>query len=199
MPTTHPLSREHTGDRLSAAIRRAQANLMRLQHDDGHWCGELFVDSTLCSDYVLYMHWADEVDPVLLEKCVAHIRRRQLEDGGWNIYEDGPSDVNASVKAYFALKLAGHLPSQPWMHEARACILRLGGIPRMNTYAKLYLALLGQFPWKYLPTVPVEMVFFPKWSPFNLYEMSSWSRAMLIPLAILNHHKPTRQLAAEFQ
>ena len=53
-------------------------------------------------------------------------------------------------------------PTQPWMQEARACILRLGGIPQMNTYAKLYLALLGQFPWKYLPTVPVEIVFFPQ-------------------------------------
>jgi hypothetical protein len=94
-------------DPISRAIARAQANLFRLQHDDGYWCGELFVDSTLCSDYVLYMHWAGEVDPVLQEKCVAHIRRRQLEDGGWNIYEDGPSDINASVKAYFALKLAG--------------------------------------------------------------------------------------------
>ena len=197
MSFIHPIDLEQTGDRIGSAIRRAQSNLLRLQHDDGHWCGELFVDSTLCSDYVLYMHWADEVDPLLQEKCVAHIRRRQLADGGWNIYEGGPSDVNASVKAYFALKLAGHAPSQPWMHEARACILRLGGIPRMNTYAKLYLALLGQFPWKYLPTVPVEMVFFPKWFPFSLYHMSSWSRAMLIPLAILNHHKPTRQLPAE--
>ena len=183
-------------DPLQLAVSRAQANLLRLQHPDGHWCGELFVDSTLCSDYVLYMHWADEVDPVLQEKCVAHIRRRQLPDGGWNIYEGGPSDVNASVKAYFALKLAGHAPVQPWMHEGRACILRLGGIPRMNTYAKLYLALLGQFPWKFLPTVPVEMVFFPRWFFFNIYELSSWSRAMLIPLAILNHYKPTRTLPA---
>ncbi len=199
MAITHSIEREHTDDRLGAAIRRAQANLMRLQREDGHWCGELFVDSTLCSDYVLYMHWADEVDAVLQEKCVAHIRRRQLADGGWNIYEGGPSDVNASVKAYFALKLAGHLPAQPWMQEARACILRLGGIPRMNTYAKLYLALLGQFPWKYLPTVPVEMIFFPKWFPFSLYDMSSWSRAMLVPLAILNHYKPTRQLPAAVQ
>ena len=186
-------------DPISRAIARAQANLFRLQHDDGYWCGELFVDSTLCSDYVLYMHWAAEIDPVLQEKCVAHIRRRQLEDGGWNIYEDGPSDINASVKAYFALKLTGHAPTQPWMQEARACILRLGGIPRMNTYAKLYLALLGQFPWKYLPTVPVEMVFFPKWFLFNLHELSSWSRAMLMPLAILNHYKPTRQLPADLQ
>ena len=80
-------------------MQRAQQNLLRLQHGDGYWCGELFVDSTLCSDYVLFMHWADEIDPVIEEKCVAHIRRRQLEDGGWNIYEGGPSDVNASVKA----------------------------------------------------------------------------------------------------
>jgi squalene-hopene/tetraprenyl-beta-curcumene cyclase len=183
--------------RLETAIRRAQQNLLRLQHPEGYWCGELFVDATLCADTVLFMHWADEVDAVLQEKCASHIRRRQLSDGGWNIYEGGPSEVSASVKAYFALKLAGHAPTQPWMQEARACILRLGGIPKMNTYAKLYLALLGQFPWRYLPTVPVEIVFFPRWCFFNVYELSSWSRAMLMPLAILNHYKPTRELPAE--
>ena len=188
-----------SSDRLGAAIRRAQHNLLRLQHAEGYWCGELFVDSTLCSDFVLFMHWADEIDPVLQEKCVAHIRRRQLPDGGWNIYDGGPSEVSASVKAYFALKLAGHAPTAPWMQEARACVLRLGGIPRMNTYGKLYLALLGQFPWKYLPTVPVEIVFFPRWCFFNIWEMSSWSRAMLMPLAIINHHKPTRHLPANKQ
>ena len=85
------------------------------------------------------------------------------------------------------------------MQEARACILRLGGIPKMNTYAKLYLALLGQFPWRYLPTVPVEIMFMPQWFIFNIYEASSWSRAMLMPLAILNHHKPTKQLPCDKQ
>jgi squalene-hopene/tetraprenyl-beta-curcumene cyclase len=184
---------------LARAISKAQHNLLRLQHPDGHWCGELFVDSTLCSDYVLFMQWADEIDIVLQEKCAAHIRRRQLADGGWNIYEGGPSEISASVKAYFALKLAGDLPSAPHMQEARACILRLGGIPRMNTYAKLYLALLGQFPWKFLPTVPVEIVFFPRWCFFNIWELSSWSRAMLMPLAIINHFRPTRHLPADKQ
>jgi squalene-hopene/tetraprenyl-beta-curcumene cyclase len=193
--TAERLERQ-TIDPLTRAIARAQQNLLRLQHSDGFWVGELFVDSTLCADYVLYMHWAEEVDPVLQDKCVAHVRRRQLDDGGWNIYEGGPSEVSASVKAYFALKLAGHSPAQPWMQEARACILRLGGIPEMNTYAKLYLALLGQFPWKYLPVVPVEIVFMPQWFIFNIHEASSWSRAMLMPLAILNHHKPTRHLSS---
>ena len=157
-------------------------------------CGELLVDSTLCSDYVLFMHWLGEVDDTLQERCVRHILKRQLPDGGWNIYYGGPSEINASVKAYFALKLAGHSPDVPFMQEARANILRLGGIPRMNTFSKLYLALLGQFPWQYLPTIPVEMILLPNWSPFNIYKMSSWSRAMLIPLAIINHFKPTREL-----
>lgn len=179
---------------IAEAIIRAQQNLLRQQHADGHWCGELLVDSTLCSDYVLFMHWIGDVDEALQQRCAAHILKRQLPDGGWNIYFDGPSEINACVKAYFALKLSGHAPDLPFMQEARANIMRLGGIPRMNTYSKLYLALLGQFPWQYLPSIPVEMVLLPDWAPFNLYRMSSWSRAMLVPLAIINHFKPTRDL-----
>src|SRR2546430_441429 len=82
---------------------------------------------------------------------------------------------------------------------AREHVLRLGGIPRMNTFSKLYLALLGQFPWKYLPTIPVEMILLPTWAPFSIYKMSSWSRAMLIPLAIINHFKSTRTLPGDKQ
>ncbi len=188
-----------TNEELTEAIRLAQKNLLRQQKPDGHWVGELMVDSTLCSDYVLFMHWVGEVDEAMQRRCVKHILKRQLPDGGWNIYYGGPSEINASVKAYFALKLAGHSLDAPFMQEARANILRLGGIPRMNTYSKLYLALLGQFPWKYLPAIPVEMVLLPNWCFFNIYRMSSWSRAMLIPLAIINHFKPTRELPEDQQ
>ncbi len=197
LPRASPNATEFYAPEISAlneAIARAQENLLRQQKPDGHWCGELLVDSTLCSDYVLFMHWLGDVDEAIQKRCVRHILKRQLPDGGWNIYYGGPSEVNASVKAYFALKLAGHSADLPFMQEARADILRLGGIPRMNTFSKLYLALLGQFPWQYLPTIPVEMILLPKWSPFHIYKMSSWSRAMLIPLAIINHFKPTREL-----
>jgi squalene-hopene/tetraprenyl-beta-curcumene cyclase len=184
---------------IAQAISRAQENLLRQQQPDGHWCGELIVDSTLCSDFVLFMHWCGEVDAQLQQRCVRHILKRQLPDGGWNIYYGGPSEINASVKAYFALKLAGCSADAPFMQEARANIMRLGGIPQMNTFSKLYLALLGQFPWKYLPTIPVEMVLLPGWAPFHIYKMSSWSRAMLLPLSIINHFKTTRVLPGEKQ
>ena len=74
---------------IASAIARAQENLFRQQHPDGHWCGELLVDSTLCSDYILFMHWLGEVDEKLQQRCVGHILKRQLPDGGWNIYYGG--------------------------------------------------------------------------------------------------------------
>jgi squalene-hopene/tetraprenyl-beta-curcumene cyclase len=184
---------------LETTIQRAQHNLWSLQKEGGYWCEELIVDSTLVSDIVLFMHWRGEVDFEKASKCVKHLLDRQLPDGGWNIYPSGPSEVNATVKAYFALKLAGFHPEEPLMRKAHATILRLGGIPKCNTYNKLFLALLGQFPWKYLPIIPVETVLLPNWLYFNLYEMSSWSRAMLVPLAIINHFKPTRFLPEEKQ
>src|SRR5438128_7434523 len=80
-----------TDAEIARAIGRAQENLFRQQRPDGHWCGELLVDSTLCSDFILFMHWAREVDAGIQERCVRHILKRQLPDGGWNIYYDGPS------------------------------------------------------------------------------------------------------------
>ena len=176
------------------AIARSQDFLLSIQRPDGHWEGELFVDATLCCDTILFMHWSGRMDADLQRKCANHIRKRQTEDGGWNIFIGGPSEINASVKAYFALKLAGDSPNAVWMREARANILRLGGIPQMNTYGRLYLALLGQFPWEYVPTVPPEIFLLPNWFFFNIYEMSSWSRTIIAPLAILNHFKPVRTL-----
>src|SRR5258708_3945067 len=58
---------------LGTAISRAQQHLLSLQSPDGYWLGELVVDSTLCSDYVAFMHWAQEVDPELEAKCIRHI------------------------------------------------------------------------------------------------------------------------------
>src|SRR5213082_3006390 len=100
---------------IASAISRAQENLLRQQRPDGHWCGELLVDSTLCSDYILFMHWLGEVDFSLQDRCARHILKRQLPDGGWNIYFGGPSEINASVKGYFALKLDGYSPDLPFM------------------------------------------------------------------------------------
>ncbi len=176
------------------AIHRSQQYLLREQKAEGYWVGELMVDSTLVSDTIAYHHWNGKVDPIWQRKAVNHLFSMQLPDGGWNIYFGGPAEVNATIKAYLALKLAGVPVTDPRLLRAREVALRMGGVPRMNTFSKLYLALLGLFPWDYVPTIPCEIILIGKWFHVNFNEMSSWSRSMLVPLAIINHFKPTRPL-----
>lgn len=179
---------------LGDAIRRSQGYLLKEQKREGYWIGELIVDSTLVADMVAYHHWNGKVDKAWERKAVNHVFSMQLPDGGWNIYYGGPPEVNATIKAYLALKLAGVPVTDPRMLRAREVALNLGGVPRMNTFSKLYLALLGLFPWQYVPTIPCEVILIGKWFYVNINEMSSWSRSMLVPLAIINHYKPTRDL-----
>ncbi len=177
---------------LETAIERSQNYLLGVQKPEGYWVGELMVDSTLVSDTIAYHHWNGKVDLEWQRKAVNHIFSMQLPDGGWNIYFGGPSEVNATIKAYLALKLAGVPVTDARMLRAREVAMALGGVPRMNTFSKLYLALLGLYPWDYVPTIPSEVILIGKWFYVNFNEMSNWSRSMLVPLAIINHFKPTR-------
>ncbi len=181
-------------DALQQAIQKSQDHLLNLQFKDGYWMGELMVDTTIVSDMICYYHWDNKVNPQWQQKAVNHLLANQLPDGGWNLYHGGPAEVNATIKAYLALKLAGLPVTDPRMLKAREIALRMGGVPRMNTFSKLYLALLGLFPWDYVPTIPCEVILIGKWFHVNFWEMSSWTRAMLVPLAIINHFKPTRPL-----
>jgi len=177
---------------IETAIRRSQAYLLGQQKPEGYWIGELIVDATLVADVIAYRHWDGRVDPEWQRKAVNHIFSLQLPEGGWNTYYGGPAEVNVTIKAYLALKLAGVPVTDPRLLRAREVALSLGGVPRMNTFSKLSLALLGLFPWEYVPTIPCEVILIGKWFYVNFNEMSSWSRSMLVPLAIINHFKPTR-------
>ena len=128
-----------------------------LQQRDGHWCAELTADTTLESDYILFQLWLyapqdDQWEPPtrpLIDKAVRAILERQLPDGGFNIYPKGPSEVSASVKAYFALKLAGMAADDARMERLRDRILDLGGIQAANSYVKVNLSLFDLYPRQY--------------------------------------------------
>src|SRR5580692_4377989 len=190
--TPRPSSETELVMGVKAAIERSQGYLLGVQKPEGFWVGELMVDSTLVSDTIAYHHWNGKVDREWQRKAVNHIFSMQLPDGGWNIYYGGPSEVNATIKAYLALKLAGVPATDPRMLRAREVAKNLGGVPRMNTFSKLYLALIGLFPWEYVPTIPCEVLLLGKWFGVEFWDMSNWSRGMIVPLAIINHFKPTR-------
>ncbi|MFL6214876.1 MAG: squalene--hopene cyclase [Blastocatellia bacterium] len=180
--------------RLEPDVRRtishAQHYFLQIQNADGHWCGELEGDTILESEYILTMHFIGRTDSDKVRKAANYIRNKQLADGGWAIYEGGPAEVSASVKAYFVLKLMGDSPDAPHMRRARDIIRRLGGLDATNSFTRIYLAIFGQYPWARCPAVPPEIILLPLSAPINLYEMSSWSRGIVVPLAIIWAMKP---------
>ena len=179
---------------LETALKRSQNFLLNEQKPEGYWVGELMVDSTLASDMIAFYHWWGKVDRQWERKAVHHILSMQLTDGGWNIYPNGPAEVNATIKAYLALKLAGVPVTDSRMLKAREMAWSLGGVPRMNTFSKLYLALLGLAEWHHVPVIPCEVILLGKWFHVNFHDMSNWTRSMLVPLAIISHFRPTRPL-----
>jgi squalene-hopene/tetraprenyl-beta-curcumene cyclase len=184
----------HLPSTLRQAIDRSRECLLQLQQADGHWVGELQGDTILESEWILLMAFLGRRDDPRVAKAARYILRQQLPEGGWSIYPGGPAELSSSVKAYFALKLAGHSPDEPAMDRARAVIRSLGGAAACNSFTKFYLSLLGQFPYENCASVPPEMMLLPRWFYFNIYAMSSWTRTIVIPLSIFSAHRPIRRL-----
>jgi squalene-hopene/tetraprenyl-beta-curcumene cyclase len=191
---TATVRRRNVEFQVEQAIARSTEWLLSAQNQEGYWWGELEADTTLESDYILYLHILGELDSPKVSKLANYIRRKQLPDGGWNIFEGGPSEVNATIKAYVALRLAGEPASAPSLLRAKEKILELGGLEATNSYVRFYLAMVGAVDWSIVPSIPPELMLLPDWVPINIYEMSSWTRGIVIPLALVYAHKPDWQL-----
>ncbi|MDE2460786.1 MAG: squalene--hopene cyclase [Gammaproteobacteria bacterium] len=170
---------------LDTAIARARRALLDRQHDNGHWCFEFEADCTIPAEYVLMMHYMDEVDGELEQRLARYLRAHQQTDGGWPLYPGGAPDVSCSVKCYYALKLAGDAPDAAHMQRAHAQILKLGGAARANVFTRIMLAQFRQIPWRAVPYMPAELILLPRWFPFHFLKVSYWSRTVMVPLLIL--------------
>jgi squalene-hopene/tetraprenyl-beta-curcumene cyclase len=186
-----------------SAIRRAASSLLQRQSAEGFWWADLTADTTLESDYILtqlWLHppvngvWNPPTRPQI-DRAVRSILSRQLDDGGFNIYLKGPADVSASIKAYCALKLAGLPTTDSRMRRLCARILELGGMQAANSYVRINLSLFDLYPRSACPTIPPEIILLP----FNfIYQMSSWTRAIVIALSIVHSANPRRPVPAGF-
>lgn len=204
IPATETFGRRTAGqtgspvDTLDESIKRSQSWFLPKQHQsEGYWVAELEADTTLTSEYLMLRRFLDRIDPERERKAVLYLRSAQLPDGGWPIYHGGPSEISASVKAYFALKMSGVSAEEPFMVRARDRILAMGGVVQANVFTKITLALFDQYDWQGVPSMPPEIMLLPKRFYFSIYAISYWSRAVLIPLLIVFAHQPVCRLPKE--
>ena len=188
-----------TEPRLKQGIERTRDRLLSLQHDDGYWCAELQGDTILESEYILLLAFLGQGQSVRAREAAAYMLDHQCDHGGWAMFPGGPLEVSGSVKAYLALKITGHDPKADYMVRARDAIVRAGGVEKVNSFTRYYLAMLGLIPYRLCPAVPPEMILLPLWAPFNIYEMSAWSRTIIVPLSLLWACQPKTTLPPEHQ
>src|SRR5215468_6538923 len=117
---------------LEHCIEKATAALLGRQRVDGHWVFELEADATIPAEYIALQHFFGTNEPALESKIANYLRRCQGVHGGWPLYHGGEFNISTSVKAYFALKLAGDSPEADHMRRARDAILAHGGAGRTN-------------------------------------------------------------------
>ena len=175
---------------LDGAISRAKDRLLSLQSKEGYWVFELEADCTIPvrvhPDDAL--HGRDRRGPCRPRSPTTCAPGNSM-DGSYPLFQGGIGDISCTVKAYYALKMAGDSIDAPHMKKAREWILAQGGAAKANVFTRIMLAMFEQIPWRGVPFIPVEIMLLPKWFPFHLDKVSYWSRTVMVPLFILCSYK----------
>lgn len=172
------------------AMSLAVSYTFEVAQPDGHWYGEQKGNATITSEYV-FLRQALGLDMTIDQDALCrYLLSDQNCDGSWGLAPDIPGDVSTSTEAYLALKILGVATDAAPMQRARDFILAVGGVARVRIFTRFYLASFGLFPWTSVPEMPAELILLPSWAPINVYRLSSWARAIVVPLLILSHHRP---------
>ena len=176
------------------ALGKARDHLLSLQSPQGWWKGELQTNVTMDAEDLLLRRFLGVLSDRELIPASAWIRSQQRADGTWANFHGGPGDLSTSVESYAALRLAGDPPGADHMRDAREFILDRGGIERTRVFTRLWLALFGLWSWDNLPALPPELIFLPRWFPFNVYDWACWARQTIVPLTVVGSFRPNRPL-----
>ncbi|MFB3829391.1 MAG: squalene--hopene cyclase [Bryobacteraceae bacterium] len=180
---------------LDRAIDAATRWLWECQERPGYWVGRLESNSSMEAEWILAMHFLGVEDDPKYEGVVRAILKRQRTDGSWETFRNAPEgDISATVECYAALRRAGLDPDGDELTRARQWIFAHGGLGGIRVFTKMWLALIGEWPWEGTPALPPELILLPTWFPLNIYRFSSWARATLVPLAVVSARRPVRPL-----
>jgi squalene-hopene/tetraprenyl-beta-curcumene cyclase len=185
------------GTDLDRVTDAAAEYLLSLQRPGGWWVGELESNVTMTAQWMLLLEFLGLRDEETTRRLVNELLARQRPDGLWSIYWGGEPDLPATLESYAALRLAGFSPDDPRLAAARRFCEKRGGIGGARVFTRMWLALLGLWPWEEIPRIPVELVLLPTWSPLSVYTFACWARQTMVALSVVMHYKPVHRIPAE--
>ncbi|MGA9310502.1 MAG: squalene--hopene cyclase, partial [Pseudonocardiaceae bacterium] len=176
------------------ALAAAVADLRERQDPQGWWKGDLDTNVTMDAEDLLLREFLHIRTAGETEEAARWIRSQQRDDGSWAVYYGGPGELSTTVEAWVALRLAGDPSDAPHLVRAAEFVRAHGGLERTRVFTRIWLAMFGLWSWDDLPHLPPELIFFPKWFPFNVYDWGCWARQTIVPLTIVCTLRPVRSL-----
>ena len=188
--------RSNFDNQLNASIEAAADWLAQRQKPEGYWVGRLESNGCMEAQWILALWFMGLEDHHLRTRLAQSLRQTQREDGAWEIYHGAPAgDINTTVEAYAALRSMGAPAKDPALKRAHQWIMSKGGLKNIRVFTRYWLALIGEYPWEKTPNIPPEVIYFPNWFPFSIYNFAQWARATLMPIAVLSARRPSRPLS----
>jgi squalene-hopene/tetraprenyl-beta-curcumene cyclase len=179
---------------LARTLERGVRRLLDLQHPDGYWKGELETNVTIEAEDLFLRHYLGLLDAATTEPTARWIRSKQRADGSWATFHGGPADLSTTVEAYVALRLAGDDEDAEHLRRARDVIAELGGLEQTRVFTRMWLALLGAWPWEDVPVLPPEQILLPARAPMSIYRFGCWARQTIVALQVATTLTPVRPL-----
>lgn len=154
--------------RAEEAYASALKHLARGQQDNGAWAGEVIWNPMLVCQYVVVCHILGHPIPEDRKRRVRLSLERQVNpDGGWGMHPDSDSYLFHTVLGYVALRLLGHDKNDPLAARALQWIRDRGNIYTIPTWGRIWLAVLGLYPWSGCQPIVPELWLLPDASPMH--------------------------------
>jgi squalene-hopene/tetraprenyl-beta-curcumene cyclase len=185
------------GTELDRTLDAATEHLLSLRQPGGWWVGELESNVTMTAQWLFLLEFLRLRDEETTRRLANELLARQRPDGLWSIFWEGEPDLPATLESYAALRLAGLSADDPRLAAARRFCEERGGIGGARVFTRIWLALLGLWPWEEVQQIPPELVLLPPRSPLSVYTFACWARQTLVALSVVLHYRPVRPVPRE--
>lgn len=190
---------ELSTDPNAQAYAKALDALAGQQRDNGAFAGEVVWNPMLVCQYVFVCHIIGHEIPAERRALI----RRSLEvqefpGGGWGmlpvVHTDDPDEPRAfrghawlfhTTLGYVALRLLGVAADEPICVRARSFISGAGGVYEIPTWGRIWLALLGLYPWSGAQPIMPELWLLPEAAPMHPRRLYCHMRLIYLGLSYL--------------
>ncbi len=165
--------------------------LKRDQSSDGTW-NYTFDTGVLTDAYMIILLRSLEIDDEnLITALTERIISKQEENGAWKLFRDErEGNLSRTIEAYYGLLYSGYYGyKDKEIILARKFILTHGGLEKAGMFTKIMLTITGQYSWPLFFPFPIEIMLLPIQLPVNIYDISVFGRANIVPILILGNKK----------